>query len=85
MCLHDDVSKMCRLEFRFQNLPLSKSAGKNVPFSCEREADPSDFSPFSNVPASCERSQSFLRASHSKEFKDILHDLFQIFAKDRCP
>ena len=24
------VSKMCRLEFRFQNLPFSKSAGKNV-------------------------------------------------------
>ena len=28
MCLHDAVSKMCRLEFRFQNLPFSKSAGK---------------------------------------------------------
>ena len=27
-CLHDAVSKMCRLEFRFQNLPFSKSAGK---------------------------------------------------------
>ena len=27
-CLHDVVSKMCRLEFRFQNLPFSKSAGK---------------------------------------------------------
>ena len=41
-CLHDAVSKMCRLEFRFQNLPA-----KNVPFSCEREACPSNFSPFS--------------------------------------
>ena len=27
-CLHDAVSKMCPLEFRFQNLPFSKSAGK---------------------------------------------------------
>ena len=26
---HDAVSKMYRLEFRFQNLPFSKSAGKN--------------------------------------------------------
>ena len=32
-CLQDAVSKMCRLEFRFQNLPLTKSASdKNVPF-----------------------------------------------------
>ena len=28
--------------YRFQNLPA-----KNVPFSCEREAYPSNFSPFS--------------------------------------
>ena len=41
-CLHDAVSKMCRLEFRFQNLPA-----KNVPFSCKREASPLNFSPFS--------------------------------------
>ena len=41
-CLHDSVSKMCRLEFCFQNLPT-----KNVPFSCEREVYPSHFSPFS--------------------------------------
>ena len=27
-CSHGAVSKMCRLEFRFQNLPFSKSAGK---------------------------------------------------------
>ena len=27
---------------------------KNVPFSCEREAYPSHYFPFSNVPASCE-------------------------------
>ena len=27
-CSHDAVFKMCRLEFRFQNLPFSKSAGK---------------------------------------------------------
>ena len=39
--------KRCWLEFRFQNLPFSKFAGKNVPFSCEREAYPSHFSPFS--------------------------------------
>ena len=41
---------------RFQNVPVGvplskstvfKSAGKNVPFSCEREAYPSKFSPFS--------------------------------------
>ena len=46
-CSNDAVSKMYRLYFRFQNLPFSKSAGKNVPFSCEREAYPSHFSPFS--------------------------------------
>ena len=34
--LHGAVSEMCRLQFRFQNLPFSKSAGKNVPFSCEQ-------------------------------------------------
>ena len=28
-------------------VPFSKSSGKNVPFSCEREAYPSNFSPFS--------------------------------------
>ena len=55
-CLHDAVSKMCRLEFRFQNLPFSKSAGKNVPFSCEREAYPSNFSPPSKCAGMCERS-----------------------------
>ena len=27
-CLHDAVSKICRIDFRFQNLPFSKSAGK---------------------------------------------------------
>ena len=46
-CSHDAVSKLRRLEFRFQNLPFSKSAGKNVPVLCEREAYPSHFSPFS--------------------------------------
>ena len=28
---YDAVSKMCRLEFSFQNLPFSKCAGKKVP------------------------------------------------------
>ena len=37
--------------YRFQNLPA-----KNVPFSCEREAYPSNFHRFQNVPASYERS-----------------------------
>ena len=46
-CSHDAGFKMCQLELRFQNLPFSKSAGKNVPFSCEREAYPSHSSPFS--------------------------------------
>ena len=27
-CLHDAISKMCRLEFNFENLPFSKCAGK---------------------------------------------------------
>ena len=27
-CLNDAVSNLCRLRFRFQNLPFSKSAGK---------------------------------------------------------
>ena len=46
-CSHNAFSKMYRLLFRFQNLPFSKSAGKNVPFSCEQEAYPSHFLPFS--------------------------------------
>ena len=46
-CSHDVVSNLCRLGFLLQNLPFSKSAGKNVPFSCEREAYPSHFAPFS--------------------------------------
>ena len=46
-CSHDAVSDLDRLGLHFQNLPFSKSAGKNVPFSCEREAYPSHFSPFS--------------------------------------
>ena len=46
-CLNDAVSHLCRLRFRFQNLPFSKSVGKNVPFSCEQEAYPSNFSSFS--------------------------------------
>ena len=41
---HSAVSKMCRLGFRFQNLPLP---AKNVPFSFEREAYQSNFSPSS--------------------------------------
>ena len=55
-CSHEAVSNLCRLGFRFQNLPLSKSVGKKVPFSCEREAYPSYFHRFQNVPASCELS-----------------------------
>ena len=53
-CSHDAVSNLYRVGFHFffRNLPFSKSAGKkcsrkNVPFSCEREAYPSHFSPFS--------------------------------------
>ena len=46
-CSHITVFKMCRLEICFQNLPFSKSADKNVLFSCERDAHPSHFSPFS--------------------------------------
>ena len=44
------LSKMCRLEYRFQNLPA-----KSVPFLCEWEVYPSHFSPFRNMPASCKR------------------------------
>ena len=44
-CSDDTVSKTCRLEFHFQNLPFSKSVGKNCAVSCE--AFPSIFSPFS--------------------------------------
>ena len=46
-CLNDAVSNLSGYGsvfkiYRFQNLPA-----KNVPFSCEREAYPSNFSPFS--------------------------------------
>ena len=46
-CLNDTVSNLCRLRFRFQNLPFQNLPAKNVPFSCEREAYPSQFSSFS--------------------------------------
>ena len=49
---------MCCLEFRFQNLTLSKSFGKNVPFPCEF-AYPAHFLRFQNAPASCESSHGF--------------------------
>ena len=49
---------MCWLEFSFLNLPFSKCAGKNMPFSCEREAISHIFHRFQNVPASCERGLS---------------------------
>ena len=41
---HNATFKMCWLEFRFQNLPLLKSTGENVPYSCVWEAYPSHFS-----------------------------------------
>ena len=51
-CSQHSVFKVCRLElFRCQNLPFSKSASKNVPFSCEREDYPSHSSPFSKCAA----------------------------------
>ena len=59
-CLHDAVSKMCRLEFRFQNLPFQNLPAKNVPFSCEREVYPSNFHRFQNVAVSYERSLNAL-------------------------
>ena len=46
-CLNGAVSKTCRLELRFQNLPFSKSAGRIVAFSCERDDYPLHFSQFS--------------------------------------
>ena len=50
-CSRDAVLNMSRLEFRFQNLPCSNLivyniCGQKVPFSCEREAARSLFSPF---------------------------------------
>ena len=72
-CLHDAVSNLCRLWLRFQNLPFSKSAGKNVPFSCEWEAYPSNFHRFQNVPASCERSLKTLLWSVLQVFADLWH------------
>ena len=55
--IHDAVFKMCRLEFRFQNLPFSKSAGKNVPFfRVNGRPIRHIFHHFLHVTASCERS-----------------------------
>ena len=45
-CSQDALSKMCRLEFRFQILTFSKYAGKKCAVSCERETYPSNFSLF---------------------------------------
>ena len=67
---------MCLLEFSFQNLPFSKCAGKNVPFSCEREAYPSHFSPFSNVPAPCERGLNLLAKKKTTNNGDTNRTLF---------
>ena len=49
---HFQVFTPCRFQnvparVPFSNLPFSKSGGKNVPFSCEREANLSNFSSFS--------------------------------------
>ena len=46
-CLQDTTFKKCWLHFRLRNLLFSKSTGKNVPVSCERDAYPSHFLPFS--------------------------------------
>ena len=50
-CLHDAVSKMCRLEFRFrfQNLPAKKCR-----FRVNGRPSRRIFHRFQNVPASCE-------------------------------
>ena len=44
---HDAVLKMCMLELRFQIYRFRNLPAKDVPFSCEREANPSHVSPFS--------------------------------------
>ena len=54
----------------FSNLLFPKSADKNVPFSCEREAYPSHFHRFQNVSASCKRSlNKILHNTKNKEMK----------------
>ena len=68
---HDAVSNLCLLGFHFQNLPFSKSASKNVPFSCEREAYPSHFDRLKNFPASCESSLNL------KGFHHYFHQVFE--------
>ena len=56
-CLNDAVSNLCRLRFRFQNLPFSKSAGKKMcRFRVNRRPIRHIFHRFQNLPASCERS-----------------------------
>ena len=56
-CSHDAAFKMCSSEFSFQNVPFSKSIGKQMcRFRVNGEAYPSHFSPFSNVLASFEHS-----------------------------
>ena len=56
-CSHDAVSKMCRVEFRFLNLPFSKSAWKKMcRFRINGRPIRHIFHRFQNVPASCERS-----------------------------
>ena len=69
-CLHDAVSKMCRLEFRFQNLPFSKSAGKKMcRFRVNRRPIRRIFHRFQNVPTSCERSLSLMFKSRVNVFR----------------
>ena len=51
----DTTFNMCRSAFSFQKMPFSKSAGKNVPFSCDGRAIRHILRRFQNMPASCER------------------------------
>ena len=63
-CLNDAVSNSCRLRFRFQDLPFSKSTvfkicrQKMCRFRVNGRPIRRIFHRFQNVPASCERSLS---------------------------
>ena len=54
-CSHDAVSKMCLLEFSYQNLRFSKSAGKKMcRFRVNGRSIRHIFHLVQNVPVSCE-------------------------------
>ena len=75
----------------FSNLPFSKSAGKSVTFSSERDTYLSHCSPFSKCASQCERTLSpqgglsnFRRSRAGANDKNVIMVAFQFFYPIFC-